>query len=140
MMSKNLVKTIVGWTIVLGHIGIIVYIFLGKSGTWDVERKMSAALTVAPVFTAYFVSVVKNFIAKGEELGPGPVVNYNYAAISFFLPACLLGGLVYVVYSFPSEQFSEPERLQQILAGFEVCLGGVVGYVVDNLFPRPEPS
>jgi hypothetical protein len=138
MFKKNLVKTIVGWTIVLGHIGILVYVFLGKSDTWDVDRKMSAALTVAPVFTAYFVAVVKNFIAKGEESGPGPMVNYNYAAISFFVPACLLAGVAYVVYAFPSEQFSEPERLQQVLAGLEVCLGGVVGFVVDNLFPRPE--
>jgi len=45
-------------------------------------------------------------------------------------------GVAYVVYTFPNEEFSKPERLQQVLAGLEVCLGGVVGFVVDNLFPR----
>jgi len=138
MIGKNQVKTIVGWTIVIGHLGILIYIFLGKSGTWDIDRKMSAALTIAPVFTAYFVAVVKNFIARGEEFGPGPMVNFNYAAISFIVPICLLAGVIYVIYTFPSEQFSEPERLQQVLAGLEVCLGGVVGLVVDNLFPSPQ--
>lgn len=136
MIGKNKVKALVGWTIVFGHVGILIYIFVGKSDTWDIERKMSAALIVAPVFTAYFVAVVKNFIAKGEEFGPGPKVNFNYAAISILVPMMLLAGVAYVIYVFPSEQFSEQGRLQQALAGLEVCLGGVVGFVVDNLFPR----
>ena len=136
MLSKNLVKTVVGWSIVLGHIGILVYIFVGKSDTWDLDRKMAAALTVAPVFAAYFVAVVKNFVGTAEEAGRGPKVNYNYAVISFFVPACLLIGVAYVIYIFPSDDFADPQRLQQVLAGLEVCLGGVVGLVVDNLFPR----
>ena len=138
MIGRNYVKTTVGWTIIAGHLGIILYIFAGKTDTWDINRQISAALTVAPVFTAYFVAVVKSFVDSGSDHGPGRMVNWNYAIISFLLPVCLMAGVVYVVYVFPTEQFSKPESLQQVLAGLEVLLGGVVGYVVDNLFPRPE--
>jgi hypothetical protein len=122
--------------IILGHLGILIYIFLGKTATWDMDRKMTAALTVAPVFAAYFVAVVKNFVAGAEDAGTGPKVNYNYALISFILPAILLLGIIYIVHIFPTQEFSKPEKLQQALAGLEVCLGGTVGFVVDSLFPR----
>jgi hypothetical protein len=140
MVGRNFVKTIVGWTIIGGHIGIIIYIFFGKADTWDIHRQMSSALTVAPVFTAYFVAVIKNFVDTSEEFGPGRMVNWNYAAVSFLIPVCLMGGVFYVVYVFPTEQFSKPESLQQVLAGLEVLLGGVVGYVVDSLFPRLQKT
>lgn len=140
MIGRNYVKTTVGWTIIVGHLGILLYIFFGKTATWDIGRQMSAALTVAPVFTAYFVAVVKSFVDSGTDHGPGVMVNWNYAIVSFVIPAFLMVGVLYVVYVFPTEQFSKPESLQQVLAGLEVLLGGVVGYVVDNLFPRPEKS
>ncbi|MDQ8729279.1 hypothetical protein [Bradyrhizobium sp. LHD-71] len=133
-------KTVVGWSIIAGHFGIILYIFFGKADTWDVNRQLSAALTVAPVFAAYFVAVVKSFVDSSEERGPGKLVNWNYAFVSFIIPAFLMAGVFYVVHVFPTEQFSKPESLQQALAGLEVLLGGVVGYVVDSLFPRLEKT
>jgi hypothetical protein len=136
MIGRNYVKTWVGWVIVTGHLGIIVYIFLGKGDVWDIERKMSAALTIAPVTAAYFAAVVKSFVEHSGDRGPGDKVNLNYAAISFLVSGCLLLGVFYVVYSFPYEGFDKPERLQQALAGLEILLGGVVGFVVDSLFPR----
>jgi hypothetical protein len=93
MIGRNYVKTVVGWTIIAGHLGIILYIFFGKTDTWDINRQMSAALTVAPVFTAYFVAVVKSFVDSGEESGPGRLVNWNYATVSFVIPVCLMAGV-----------------------------------------------
>lgn len=136
VVGRNHVKTVVGWMIVIGHASILLYIFLGKSDVWDVERQISAALTVAPVSAVYFASVVKSFILGGAETGPGESVNINFALVSFLVPFGLLVGVFYIVHAFPNQEFSKPERLQQALAGLEVCLGGVVGFVIDNLFPR----
>ena len=134
MISKSHAQTFTGWFIVVGHILIILYIFLGKSDTWDIQRQISAALTVAPVTAVYFSAVVKNFVTNAQSTAPQVYVNYNYTLITFFIPFLLLVAVFYVCYHFPSGEFSKPEQLQQALGALEIFLGGVVGVVVESLF------
>ena len=137
-MGRNTVKTVTGWSIIIGHLLIMAYIFVGRADVLDMATRTAAALTVAPITAVYFANVVKNFLAGGLETGPGERVNWNYAGVSFVVPLSLMAAVLYVVSIYPKEQFAKPEDLQAALSGLEACLGGTVGLVVDSLFPRED--
>lgn len=135
-MGRNNVKAIVGWIIILGHMLIIAYIFVGRPEYLDMSTRTATALTVAPVTAVYFTNVVKSFLGSATQTDPGDRVNWSYTAISVLIPTSLMVSIVYIISIYPREQFTTPQQLQATLSGLEVCLGGTVGLVVDSLFPK----
>lgn len=136
IIYRNQVKSVVGWAILVGHATILAYVFLGKSDVWTFNQQWTVALTVAPVTAVYFSAVVKNFIQQGSAKELGGEVNLNYAGVSIVIPVSLFCLVLYVIQAYPSQQLDDVDTLQKVVAGAETMLGGVVGYVVDNLFPR----
>lgn len=139
-MGKNRLKTIVGWLIVIGHLIVFSYIIIGKDASWNLDRKITAILTLAPVFAAYFVSVVQSFISDQSNFDPGQNINANFIGVSILLPLVLFAVVGYTLYSFPSQEFDKPEQLQRWLSAIEIGFGGTVGLIIEDLFPRKSTS
>jgi hypothetical protein len=135
-MGLNYVKSIVGWIIVLGHLSIGAVVLLAKDNVFNPSQKSAVLLVLAPVFSIYFVAVVRSFIAGRENSGPGTAVNYNYVAIVVLLPIVQLAAAHYLVISYPGAIATDTQALQQWLSALEVFLGGTVGLIVENLFPK----
>ena len=136
-MKLNQVKSIVGWIIVLGHLSLGAVVFLAKDDVFTPDQKTSVLLVLAPVFSIYFVSVVRGFIASGADVSDGPYVNWNFVGITILLPAVQLIAVMYLILKYPSGIAADTDTLQRWLSGLEVFLGGSVGLVVENLFPKP---
>lgn len=139
-MGKNQLKSVVGWLVIIGHLLVFLFIVIGKDSEWNLDRKINAILTLAPVFTAYVVSVVQSFIGEQCTFDRGPVVNINFIAVSILFPVTLFAIIGYTLYSFPSQEFDRPEQLQRWLSAIEVGFGGTVGLIVEDLFPRSQRS
>jgi hypothetical protein len=135
-MGRNYVKTATGWIILLGHLFIIVLILLYLDKYLDSKQKMQVILTLSPVTAAYFVSVVRGFITSQLDFGPGILVNWNYVGISVIIPLALISFIVYLIVRYPSSIAGDVSTLQTWTAAAEVALGGSVGLIVDDLFPK----
>jgi hypothetical protein len=135
-MKRNHVKSLAGWIIILGHVGLIALILFYLDAFLDAKQKMQVILTLSPVTAAYFVSVVKGFVAEQGILDAGPAVNLNFVGISILVPLCLIGFLAYLILRYPSSIAGDVNSLQTWTAAAEVALGGAVGIVVDDLFPK----
>jgi|GEM_PF-2765588 len=133
-MGKRTVQTAVGWMLVLGHFALAFYIIVIKDATWTKDIKQNAILTVSPVTVTYVVAVVRTWIEGQRQVGSGESVNLNYALICLLIPGSLLAFLFYTIYSFPADDFTKTEQLQQWLAAAEVVFGGTVGFVMSDLF------
>jgi hypothetical protein len=138
-MGKRTVQTVVGWILVLGHFALAGFIVIGKDATWTRDIKQAAILTISPVTVTYVVAVTKSWIDGQRLTGSGEFVNLNYSIIYILIPVLLILFLFYTVYSFPSEDFTKPEQLQQWLAGAEVVFGGTVGLIMSDLFKPHSP-
>jgi hypothetical protein len=137
-VHRNQIKSIVGWIIVLGHFLVGFVVLIGKDAVLDADQKISVLLVLAPVFSIYFVSVVRGFIASAEDMTSGPIVNLNFAAIALLLPLAQFFAVLYLTISYPSSIVPNIDDLQKWLSALEVFLGGTVGLVVDNLFPKTK--
>jgi hypothetical protein len=137
-MHRNHLRTIVGWLMIVGHLGLIVLILLHLDKYLDAKQKMQVILTLSPVTAAYFVSVVKSFVVDQEIFEPGRPVNLNFVGVAIVLPGCLIGFLYYLVLRYPDTIASDVNSLQTWTAAAEVALGGTVGFVVDDLFPKSK--
>lgn len=135
-MKRNYVKTLAGWIIICGHIGLILLILFYLDDYLNAAQKLQVVLTLSPVTAAYFVSVIRTFVAEQANLEPGLPVSVNFVAVSVLLPSCLVGFLAYLILKYPSSIAGDVNSLQTWTAAAEVALGGAVGLVVDNLFPK----
>ncbi|RWE16027.1 MAG: hypothetical protein E5V92_17930 [Mesorhizobium sp.] len=111
-------------------------ILIAKDSVFNQSQKISILLILGPVFSIYFVSVVRGFIETQADLSAGSAVNYNFVAIAIFLPVVQLAAVFYLLYSYPGSIAADTDGLQRWISALEVFLGGTVGLVVDNLFPK----
>jgi hypothetical protein len=130
------VKTVVGWLIVVGHLSIAAAVLFARDDVFDFSQKIGVLLVLGPVFSVYFVSVVRRFIVDAQQRRIGEKVNANFVGICLLLPSVQLLFVHYLIYYYPSTISGDIDSLQRWISGMEVFLGGTVGLVVDDLFPR----
>src|ERR1700752_1340298 len=128
-MKENHVRTLVGWIIILGHLGLIGIVLVVLPSVLDRPKIVTLLLTLGPVATAYFAAVVKTFIRSGKSFAAGRPVNMNYAVVGTLIPTLFLGALGWMILSYPSDLAGDVESLQQWIAGLETALGGTVGFI-----------
>lgn len=135
-MRRGQLKSIVGWLIIFGHLSIGAAVLFARDDVFDFSQKISIILVLSPVFSVYFISVVRSFIEHAETVALGKKVNLNFVGVAVLLPAIQLFGVHYLVYSYPSSFAVDTASLQRWISGMEVFLGGTVGLLVDDLFPK----
>jgi hypothetical protein len=139
-MKENHVRTLVGWIIILGHLGLIGIVLIALPSVLDRSKIVTLLLTLGPVATAYFAAVVKTFIRSGKSFASGRPVNMNYAVVAILIPTLFLVALGWMILSYPSDLAGDVESLQQWIAGLETALGGTVGFIVAEIFPDAKTS
>lgn len=135
-MSYNNIKTIAGWIIIIGHLGLAVLALIVLNPYLEGAQIVDVLLVLSPITLAYFTSVVTNFVANPAVQGPGEPVNRNFAAVVILLPSFLVLFLAYLILRYPSDMAGDVSTLQRWIAGIEALLGTTVGLVVTELFPR----
>lgn len=132
--TRQTARTLVGWIMIIGHFLVIFLLVFQDSMSY--EQKIKILLTLGPIATAYFVSVVKSFILNSEPVTNTTKVNMNYFSIAILLPTVFMVFIIYLVISYPSALIGNSDSLQQWIASIEIALGGTVGFLVDDLFPK----
>jgi hypothetical protein len=97
---------------------------------------MQVILTLSPVTAVYFVAVVKSFIVSQHIFDPGPPVNLNFVGVAILVPVALVGFISYLILRYPGSIAGDVNSLQTWTAASEVALGGAVGLIIDDLFPK----
>jgi hypothetical protein len=139
-MRENHVRTLVGWIIIVGHLGLIGIVLIALPPILDPPKIVTLLLTLAPVATVYFAAVVKTFIRSGKSFAAGRRVNMNYAVVAVLIPTLFLAALAWMILSHPSNLAGDAESLQQWIAGLETALGGTIGFIVAEIFPDSKSS
>ncbi len=135
-MGRNVVKSIVGWIIIIGHLSVAIMILIFKDNVFSGDQKLSILLIISPVFSIYFVAVVRSFLSTAYETGPGRKVNANFATICILLPLVQISFVHYIILTYPDVIAGDVDSLQRWLAGLEIFLGGSLGLIADDLFPK----
>ena len=97
-MKENHVRTLVGWIIILGHLGLIGIVLIALPSVLDRSKIVTLLLTLGPVATAYFAAVVKTFIRSGKSFAAGRPVNMNYAVVAILIPTLFLVALGWMIF------------------------------------------
>jgi hypothetical protein len=140
MMGYNHVKTVTGWIIILGHLGLAVTAVIVLGPYLNGSQLVDVLLVLSPITLAYFTAVVTGFIRGKFDKGPGRAVNYNFAGVAILIPIVLTLFVAYVLLSYPNGIASDVSTLQRWIAGVEAVLGTTVGLVVNDLFPTTDPN
>ena len=132
-MSRDSIKTLGGWIVVLGH--LIVLSWTSLSGNLAPEQKRAIAWTLTPVLTIYFVALVKWISSDPESNEARTATDFTIVLTSILVPSILMLTALCLIVSYPSGVADNSDALQQWIAMLEVAMALTVGLVVDDLVP-----
>jgi len=134
-MYRNQVKSLCGWIIIIGHLFSAGLVMAYLDRYMNVTQRIQVLLTLLPLTAAYFMSVVRNFVASQFDRSPGRRVNWNFAVLSLVSPLALIVFIDYLILTYPSNIVGNVQELQSWTAGVELVIGTALGLVVADLFP-----
>jgi len=134
-MNWRLLKAIVGGSIVLSHLGVLLWIFSLTRTYFTVKQAVDLAASIAPVLAVSLVIVIKDFLRKVPTHLPPLKAPLEFAVISFVLLSVYVLAITVCLTGFP-QHIESVEELRTLFLAIESIFGVYVGYVIDVLFYR----
>lgn len=138
-MDRDVVKLIVGLSVILTHLIALFGIIVWKS-TYipDAAERLDVAMLLVPVSAGYFVAVIRSAIQNQTVRNEGKLVNWNYTVIVLLVTIAFCGALLYFVFSFPAVVGPTIVELRRWLVVLEIGFGGGFGLIAEDLFGKVE--
>ncbi|MDE3747367.1 hypothetical protein [Methylobacterium radiotolerans] len=137
-MSRRLIQTIIGLSVVVVHIFSFAMIMFFKSEWMSMTQRIDVALVLLPVTSTYFMAVVKTAVDDKEKFDDSPRVNLNYILVVFLVTGSFLAAVAAIVVEMPGPMAPTIEDAKNWLIGLQVGLGGAFGYIASDLFGKLE--
>lgn len=135
-MPKHYVMLFTAVAVMLGHVGLLPFIFLYVDRP-PLDERMDIAMIIGPLTAAYFVSVVRYAIDNGmTDFAATPVkVNALYVVTSVFvvLPFILAIYFLLVLYQNGDLEFG---FVKNGVAVIELFLGAAFTMFIDSMFGK----
>ena len=138
-MGYNQVKVIVGWIIIIGHVGLAVLAGILLTPVLEKGQIFDVLLVLSPITLAYFTSVISNVIRTPYQRSKGRLVSRNFLAVAVFVPSALVVFVGVLIATYPNIA-GDVSGLQRGIAAVEALLGTAVGMLVSELFPAREDT
>ncbi len=137
-MGYNQIKSYVGWIIIIGHLLLAVIAFVRLRAYLTVDEIVGVLGVMAPITLAYVASVVRHWMGTPFDRSPGKRVNKNFAGVVLLFPTVLIAGVGAFFFLYGGDVFANAAQLQRWVTGVEAVLGGLVGFIVADLFPTQK--
>ncbi len=133
-MHANNLKSIVGSFMVVAHFSAMALVlFLGKDYlTYD--QCLDIILILAPLFSAFTLAVVSDFIRHRHVIAKGKKVNKRFIFIALFIPLIYTISLFTLILAWPFEWINDITRFRRSISVCETVIGGAVGLIMGTLF------
>lgn len=135
-MPKHYVMLFTAVVVMVGHVGLLPFIFLYVDLP-PMSERVDIAMVIGPLTAAYFVSVVRFAIDNGmTDFGANPVkVNPLYVITSVFVVLPFIAAIYYllVIYQRGGLDF---DFVKSGIAVIELFLGAAFTMYIDSMFGK----
>jgi len=149
-MKKSALKNVVGVLILLTQASCIGGIVLLMQDYLKPADGMDLLFVIAPIFSAYSMAVVRDFLMASKARADRRVVPFGYIFVSLLFPLLFATSLGAVLWGFKIGVLQEIDTLKRGVAIIETLFGVYLGAVTHELFgtvgggntstPSPELS
>lgn len=139
-MPKYYVILFTAVTVMLGHVGLLPFIFLYVDRP-PLNERIDIAMLIGPLTAAYFVSVVRYAIdnAFTDLRSNTSSVNILYVLTSVFVVLPFIGAIYYLLMIYQNDQ-QDFAFVKNGIAVIELFLGAAFTMYIDSLFGKPKPA
>ena len=132
-MRRGYVAAIVGAGILLGHLGLIPFVF--SMNTLLTSQKLEVLLLVGPITAASVVTAVQFAMRNAaSRLDQTEEVNAFFVFVAVTVPAALLAFIYIVCILKQRGDITDAAQLKSAIGVLELFMGASYALVVDSLF------
>lgn len=133
-MKLNILKSIIGISMVCSHFGAMLFVLVLGTNYFTFDQALDVILILAPLFGAFTLAIVSDFIRNREKKAKGPSVNAPFVFITLFLPSVYVIAVFGLIAAWPLEWITSIDQLKRGVAVCETVVGASLGLVIGSLF------
>jgi len=135
-MPKYYVMLVTALGVMVGHVGLLPYIFLYVDRP-PMSERIDIAMIIGPLTAAYFVSIVRYAIDKGmtDFSADAVKVNLLYVVTSLFVVFPFIVSIYGLLYMYQNADL-EFGFVKSGVAVIELFLGAAFTMYIDSLFGK----
>jgi len=139
-MPKHYIMLVTAVAVMVGHVGLLPFIFLYVDRPPLTER-IDIAMLIGPLTAAYFVSVVRYAIDNELTDFSKSVVRVNslYVLTSIFVVIPFIGAIYYLLVIYQESQL-DFTFVKNGIGVIELFLGAAFTMYIDSLFGKPAST
>ena len=139
-MPKHYVMMFTAFVVMVGHVGLLPFIFLYVDRP-PLNERIDIAMLIGPLTAAYFVSVVR--YAIDHELTDFRTdavrVNTLYVATSVLVVLPFIAAIYYLLWIFQNDE-ADFGFVKNGIGVIELFLGAAFTMYIDSLFGKVRPA
>ena len=116
------------------HFGATLYVLLLGRDYFTFDQVLDILLLLAPLFSAFTLGIVTDFVKHRESRARGPRVNGAFVFIALFFPLLYSIGIFGLISAYPLIVMTKFDQIRRGLAARETLLGAALGIVMGALF------
>lgn len=139
-MPKHYIMLVTAVAVMVGHVGLLPFIFLYVDRP-PLSERIDIAMLIGPLTAAYFVSVVRYAIDNELTDFSKSVVRVNslYVLTSVFVVVPFIGVIYYLLVIYEDSQL-DFTFVKNGIGVIELFLGAAFTMYIDSLFGKPSAA
>jgi hypothetical protein len=137
-MTRGTVKNCVGAFLLLTQAFCIGGVVVLMGDYLQVSDGLDVLFIVAPIFSAYSMAVVREFLRGTSDAADARVAPFGFVFVSFLFPVLFACALAAVLWGFRIGVIESIDTLKRAFAAVETVFGVYVGAVTHALFTGGE--
>jgi hypothetical protein len=139
-MRLNKLKTIVGIFMICAHFGAMMYVLALGAQYFSFDQALDIVLILAPLFSAFTLAIVTDFVKHRSQRAAGPRVNSAFVFVTLFFPIIYTVAIFGLITAWPMGWIAKIEQLRRGVAACETLIGAALGIAMGALFEMPKGS
>ena len=139
-MRLNLLKTIVGIFMICAHFGAMLYVLALGAQYFTFDQALDIVLILAPLFSAFTLAIVTDFVKNRSQRAVGPRVNGAFVFVTLFFPIIYTIAIFGLITAWPMGWIGKIEQLRRGVAACETLIGAALGIAMGALFEIPKTT
>ena len=137
-MRLNTLKTIVGIFMICAHFGAMMYVLALGAQYFRFDQALDIILILAPLFSAFTLAIVADFVKHRSQRAAGPRVNGAFVFVTVFFPIIYTIAIFGLITAWPLGWIAKIEQLRRGVAACETLIGAALGIAMGALFEMPK--
>jgi hypothetical protein len=137
-MRLNKLKISVGIFMICSHFGAMLLVICLAARYFTFDQALDIVLILAPLFSAFTLGIVSDFVRNRTSHATGPLVNRPFVFVTLFFPFIYTVAVFGLIIAWPMGWIAKIEQLRRGVAACETLIGAGLGIVMGTLFEIPK--